>query len=138
MPPSAHAVDTPERGSSPALTCFRLSTPTGAIRLMLVGELDLVTAPRARAAVRDAQADTRELLCDLGDVWFVDLAGMRVLLDAAAHAKLTGGHLAVTNCPPSVPRMLQLLRLEDWLDIRPAPRSADAPPECVAIRRHVG
>jgi anti-anti-sigma factor len=105
---------------------------------MLVGELDLVTAHRARAAIRRAQADTRELVCDLGDVWFVDLAGLRVLLDAAAHAKLTGGHLAVTDCPPIVPRMLQLLRLEDWLDIRSAPRSAGAAHERVAIRRHVG
>ena len=94
---------------------------------MLAGELDLVTADHARAALRHAQDETSALICDLGDVWFIDFAGMRVLLEAAAHARQSGARLTIANCPPLVPRMLRLLKLEDALEIQAAPRPA-APP----------
>jgi anti-anti-sigma factor len=86
-------------------------------RLMLVGELDLVTAARARAALRRAQCDAPELTCDLGDVWFVDLAGLRVLIDATRWAASSGRRLTIANCPPIIPRMLRLLRLRGALQI---------------------
>ena len=91
---------------------------------MLVGELDLVTADSAREAIRRAQDETSALICDLGDVWFVDFSGLRVLLEAADHARQTGARLTIANCPPLVPRMLGLLELQDALDIRSAPRPA--------------
>lgn len=89
----------------------------GAARLMLVGELDLVTAARARAALRRAQCDAPDLTCDLGDVWFVDLAGLRVLIDATRWAASSGLRLRIANCPPIVPRMLGALRLSRALYI---------------------
>ena len=94
---------------------------------MLVGELDLVTADLAREAIGNAQDETPGLSCDLGDVWFVDLAGLRVLLDAAARAGQAGVRVTITNCPPIVPRMLALLNLRDALDIQAAPTLAPAP-----------
>jgi anti-anti-sigma regulatory factor len=60
-------------------------------------------------------------------VWFVDLAGLRVLLDAAARAGQAGAGVTITNCPPIVTRMLALLDLRDALDIRAAPTLAPAP-----------
>lgn len=98
-------------------SAFRLPAAPDSERLMLVGELDVVTAPHAREAVRRAQHRVRTLICDLGDVWFVDLSGLRVLLDAAARARLTGRRLIVASCPPIVPRMLALLELEDALEM---------------------
>ena len=56
----------------------------------------------------------------------LDLTGLLTLLDAAASAKRNGGRLTIANCPPIVPRMLALLRLEDALEIEAAPRSAGA------------
>lgn len=136
--PPAHVAETPERVIAPALSWFRLPTAPGAVCLMLVGELDLVNAERAREAVHHAQDETRELICDLGDVWFVDLPGLRVLLDAAAQARLTGGRLVVTNCPPIVSRLLRLLRLEGALEIQPTPPSVVPAPRSSAIRRRLG
>jgi anti-anti-sigma factor len=105
---------------------------------MFVGELDLATAAGARAAIRRAQDEMPSLTCDLGDVWFVDLTGLRVLLDAAAHAERTGRRLTITNCPPIVPRMLRLLRLAHALEIERIPASGDAAARrCGEVRRHV-
>jgi anti-sigma B factor antagonist len=114
-----------ERASAAALSCFWLRGAAGGGRFMLVGELDLVTADRARVAIRRAQDETSALVCDLGDVWFVDFSGLRVLLDAADRARRTGARLTIASCPPLVPRMLALLRLEDRLEIRAAPRGID-------------
>ena len=117
-PPPEQRLETRERLISKALSCFWLGGAAGSGRFMLVGELDLVTADQAREALRHAQAETRALTCDLGDVWFVDFSGLRVLLEAAARARRTGARLTVANCPPIVPRMLALLRLEDALEIQ--------------------
>jgi anti-sigma B factor antagonist len=106
------------------LSCFRLDPAGGPARLVLVGELDLATAPLAREAIGHAQRETRELILDLGDVWLVDLSGLRVLLDAAVRARRTGRPLTIANCPPLVPRMLHLLGLSGALDIQSDVRAA--------------
>jgi anti-anti-sigma factor len=138
MPPSIQVADTPEPLAGQPLRGFRLPTAAGAARLMLVGELDLVTAACAREAVRCAQDATTTLTCDLGDVWFIDFSGLRVLLDATTHGKLTGGRLMVANCPPLVPRMLQVLKLEDTLEIQAPPwPPAPSAPRCVRLHTEV-
>ena len=125
--PTSDLVDEPRAAAfaRPPLTCVRVRAADGAVRLKLAGELDVVTADLARDAVRIAQAESRSLICDLRDVAFVDLSGLRVLVDAAEHATLTGRRLRIDNCPPIVPRMLKLLGLEDALRIR-VPRRAPA------------
>ena len=122
-----------------ALSCFWLGAPADGGRLMLVGELDLVTADRAREAIRQAQDETSALVCDLGDVWFVDFAGLRVLLEAADRARRTGARLTIAGCPPFVPRMLRLLNLQDALEIQAAappaaPPTPDAHPDRLSKR----
>ena len=82
--PSACVAERPEPLTSQAFRCVRLPAAAGEARLGLVGELDLVTADSARQAVRRAQDEAAALTFDLGGVWFVDLSGLRVLLDAAA------------------------------------------------------
>ena len=109
------------------LSCFWLGAPADGGRLMLVGELDLVTADHAREAIGQAQDQTRALICDLGDVWFVDFSGLRVLLEAAERARETGARLTIASCPPLVPRMLRLLDLQDALEIQAAAPTV-APP----------
>jgi anti-anti-sigma factor len=111
--------------TSQALSCFQLPAVAGTAHLVLVGELDLVTADRAREALRRAQDESRVLVCDLGDVWFVDLAGLRVLLEATARARHTGALMTVAHYPPMLPRMLRLLGLEDALELQAASDSGD-------------
>lgn len=119
MPPPPSEAGVPE--PNPVFAAYVLPARAGADRLMLVGEVDLVTAARARAALRRAQRDARELTCDLGDVWFVDIAGLRVLIDATRWATSSGRRLAIANCPPIIPRMLRILGLERALHIAAPP-----------------
>ena len=123
-PPPKQRLGPPEPLVGKALSCFWLRADAGG-RFMLVGELDLATAGHARAAIGRAQDETRALTCDLGDVWFVDFSGLRVLLEATARARRTGARLTLANCPPIVPRMLAILRLEGALEIQ-APATAPA------------
>jgi anti-anti-sigma factor len=135
-PPTFRLKDTDEPLEGAVFSCFRLPDAAGSVRLMMVGELDLVAAERARTAIRLAQNETRALTCDLGDVWFVDLSGLRVLLDAAVHAKLTGGRLTLANYPPMVPRMLQLLEFDGAGELHAAPPfPAEVTPGCCGKRR---
>lgn len=79
-PPTEQRIPSTEHRSGPPLSCFWLRGGVAGDRFMLVGELDLVTADRAREAIGHAQAETTALTCDLGDVWFVDFSGMLALL----------------------------------------------------------
>ena len=124
------------RSPDRALWCLRFPAAPGAVHLLLVGQLDLVTADHARREIREAQAAAPRLICDLGDVWFVDIAGLRVLLDAAAHARRSGLRLTVVNSPPLVPRMLRLLGLDGALPLRPR-REPKARPASVYLRFHI-
>jgi anti-anti-sigma factor len=123
-----------EPSAGPVFAHVRLPAPAGAARLRLTGELDLVTAARARAVVRRAQDEARVLICDLGDVPFIDL---RVLLDATAHARRTASRLIVANAPPVLPRMLRILRLEHELEVPAAPLRTRPVHPCATFRQHV-
>ena len=108
-----------------------------AARLTLAGELDLVTASRAAVRIRRAQDEVRLLICDLGAVWFVDIAGLRVLLDATANAHRNDGRLIIANAPPIVPRMLRLLHLEHALEAPALRLRAPRATKCASVRSHV-
>ena len=101
----------------PVFAGRRRAGPPGSARIDLIGELDLATAARARDALAAAQAASPSVICDLGDVSWIDASGVRVLLDAAAHARCTGGRLTFARCPASLPRLLGLLGLEGALEI---------------------
>ena len=88
-------------------------------RLALSGELDLATAPRlATAIASDERRKGSAPVLDLSRLAFMDVAGMRVLLDAARRAKRAGERLTVFNPQPSVRRLLALTAVDRTLQIR--------------------
>lgn len=107
--------------------CVHGARDAGAARILMVGELDLAAAPYARAAIRRAQEESGDVVCDLGYVSFLDLAGLQVLIDAAAHARQHATRLTVANSPPLLPRILGLFRLEGCIELEGDPATA-APP----------
>jgi anti-anti-sigma factor len=110
---------------------------TGVARLALTGELDLVTAAGAAVQIRRAQDESSVLICDLSGLWLVDLTGLRVLMDATAHARRTGRRLLVANAPSIVPRTLRLLKLEDALEVPAVPLRTPPAHACASFRPHV-
>jgi anti-anti-sigma factor len=116
----------PESAPAGSFFCVRHPVENGSIRIAIVGELDLATAARAARAIRRAQRDAAEIVCDLGDLSFIDVCGLHVLLDASAYARRTGAHLSFGHLPACIHRPLGLLGLGAALEAgrrpqRPAP-----------------
>jgi anti-anti-sigma factor len=126
-PPLIPPEDTFEPRDGSVFSGYWLADSVGVGGSMLVGQLDLVTAARARTAIRRAQHENRELTCDLGDVWFVDVCGLQVLVEAAALAERTAADLTPANCPAPLARMLRLFKPHAGIEIqvrRPFPATA--------------
>jgi anti-anti-sigma factor len=88
--------------------------------LVVSGELDMATAPRLRAALDAELERDASMVVDLASLDFIDMAGLRALLDAAAHAGANGRRFDVLNPSPAVDRLLELTGLGRRLSIRRA------------------
>lgn len=91
--------------------------PAGGVSLCvvtLVGDLDLVSAPRLRRATEEALPDdrqaagVRDVVVDLTDVGFVDSAGLGALLTALRRTTVRGGRFAVVGASEQARRLLTL------------------------------
>jgi len=92
----------------PELECQE-SVRHGRCSLALVGELDLVTAPRLDAAIGRICADgAAELLLDLRELTFMDSTGLRAMLAAAKTCTARDCRLVVTHGNPQVERLFKL------------------------------
>lgn len=117
-PPLTWSAEPPQRlDEPPFLYCLRYPAETGSARVLMVGELDLVAATEARGALRRAQNEAMAVICDLGDVSFIDLHGLHAILDAAAHARCTGARLAIANPSPVCAGLLGVLGLEGHFEL---------------------
>jgi anti-sigma B factor antagonist len=93
----------------------------GGTRVLVVsGELDMATAPHLRAALDAESERDAPTLVDLASLDFIDMTGLRVLLDAATDAAAKGQAFEVLNPSPAVSRLLELTGLGGRLSIRRA------------------
>jgi anti-anti-sigma factor len=118
--PDPSAVPPAPDPESGLLCCVHGASEAGVVRIMMIGDLNLTAATHARDVIRRAQDEAGDVLCDLGYVSFLDLAGLQVLLDASAHARQNNMSLTVANSPPLLPEILQLFRLEGCLELEEA------------------
>jgi anti-anti-sigma factor len=137
-PPFSHTpAVAPEPEAGAWFFCLRHPVKDGSIRIVMVGEFDVATAGRARDVIRRAQDDAAEVICDLGDVSFIDVCGLRVLLDASAHAGGTGARLILVHTPGFVSSALAALGLESELELdsRSPPVPHLGPADCAPANR---
>ncbi len=88
-------------------------------RLAVSGELDMATAPQLAAAIAgDERDDGGPPVLDFAGLAFMDVSGMRVLLDAARRAKRDGGRLVVFNPQPAIRRLFALTAVDRTLQVR--------------------
>ena len=75
-----------------------------------VGDLDMASADELDARLTDAARDHPEglLIVDLGELEFMDSAGLRVLLTAARTASNGGTRLRLRGARPSVQRVFEV------------------------------
>jgi anti-sigma B factor antagonist len=97
----------------------------GSSRLTLEGELDLATAPDLERALTFAERRRPEVVVvDLRGLTFMDLTGVRVLLDAQRRASEHGYRVAIVRGRGAVQRIVELAGVEPiltWIDDRGSP-----------------
>jgi anti-anti-sigma factor len=89
------------------------------------GELDRDSVPRLASRVKEvlaADSPCRTLILDLGGLRFMDVGGMRLLLDAHGQATGSGVAFLIVDCPPRVLRVLRIMRTADLLPLVPPQR----------------
>ncbi|HEX3591497.1 MAG TPA: anti-sigma factor antagonist [Pseudonocardiaceae bacterium] len=103
-----------------------------ALVVAVSGEVDGLTAPRLRAALRDAfdRLSGRILVLDLADVEFLGSAGLRTLLDSAREAMGHPGYQplrVVVDSNRPVVRSIEIVGLDNVLALY------DSVPDALAV-----
>ncbi len=106
----------------------RVPGAAGRVTVTPSGQIDLATAPELANALRQARnGDVTEIVVDLGQVDFMDSAGVRVLIDAARETDRGGGRLYLSGAHGWVARVLEITGVGDFLEVLPGPESDDPP-----------
>jgi anti-sigma B factor antagonist len=84
------------------------------VRVAVRGELDLLAAPRLRAALLDATQDgAATIRLDLSAATFIDSTGISVILQAWQRANAAGGRLVLDAASPVVTRVFEVAGLAE-------------------------
>jgi anti-anti-sigma factor len=116
-----HAMTNAEVGCEEARAAKLLQwsfTQSGAdVTVVLAGELDLSTADRLGAFLREVAAERRPriLAVDVAKLSFLDSTGIHCLFDAAQAAAKAGGALVLRRPSPRIVRILEICGVDDVL-----------------------
>jgi anti-sigma B factor antagonist len=81
--------------------------------LSIIGEVDLITAPRLVSDAADAiRRGARAIVLDLHAVTFMDSAGLAALLNVLRRATAAGGEVVLVDLQPQVRRLLASTRVD--------------------------
>ena len=82
------------------------------------GDLDFATTPAFEAQCSATlQADPRDMIIDLGEVRFVDSAGLGTLIELKRLASELGTSFCLRDVQPQVHRVIELTGLLNVLDV---------------------
>jgi anti-anti-sigma factor len=111
----------------------------GGVRVRVVGEMDIATAPQLVAAMRSlSRPDLQHVWLDLTELTFVDAAGLAALVQVRRLVDGQGGRLTLRGVPPFVRRLLTITNLSRDFTLEPnlaAPHDRQAPPGSVTPDR---
>jgi anti-anti-sigma factor len=104
---------------APNLFSATVQSVDGGMVVMLVGELDMATAPELSEVLESClAAGPPEVIVDLGGLTFVDSSGISVLVRAQQDLIAQGRQLAVRSPRQLVKRVLEIAGLTDYLNAR--------------------
>ncbi len=96
----------------------------GQVRVALVGELDIASAPKFEEGLAEAEGGSPELLVlDLRGVEFIDSTGLRAVIAADERARSAGRRFVIVRGPAAVERVFSVTQLDQRLDIVDEPES---------------
>jgi anti-anti-sigma factor len=108
------------RRGGPVFEVIGRPTANGVTWVWAQNDLDMATEVRARAdlgALLVGDTAPRFVLVYLGAERFVDVRGLRLLLETAGQVRHRGGHLTVVAPPVCLQRMIQVLDVGDQLPV---------------------
>lgn len=80
--------------------------------VVLLGELDLASAPEVEAHLREIEPNVARIVLDLRGLLFMDSTGLRLVLTADSRARREGRRLLVIPGPESVHRVFRIALLD--------------------------
>src|SRR5262245_22259433 len=90
----------------------------GTVRIVIRGDLDMATGPRAAEELRSAEAERPSVLVlDLREVAFFDSTGLQLVLDADVRAREEGRTFIVAPGDGEPRRVLELAEVADRLNL---------------------
>ena len=93
--------------------------------LVLHGDFDVRSTFQVRNAIYERlEGHDEDVIVDMSEVETIDVVALRVLAVATRQATLSGHHLTLRNCGPSVRRMMHLSRLAHSFEVERAAVSA--------------
>jgi anti-sigma B factor antagonist len=113
--------------SAPALPPFEVSTvqTERRVRMELRGELDMSSASVLRRELESVErGDPTEIVLDLAELSFMDVSGLRAILDAARRGRTAGRSLVISNPMPHIVRLLELTAIDQSVPVQGRPLSA--------------
>lgn len=92
------------------------------VRLMLSGELDISSASALEHELREAESRRPPVIVlDLDRLEFMDVSGLRAILDAARRARRERRQFIVANPVPHIARLFELTAIDQSLDLLRSP-----------------
>jgi len=97
---------------------FRVSVTAHELALILIGDVDVVTAPELGAVLTSLLERSQDaVVVDLAETTFLGVAGLRTIRSTAARLAASGRLLSIRSPSPQVGRMLALTGLTDIVSI---------------------
>jgi anti-anti-sigma factor len=94
-------------------------------RLSLRGELDMYSTPLLERELSHAvRRRPRQIVLDLAGLSFMDVSGLRTILDAGREVRRCGGTLVVANPLPHIVRLLELTAIDQSVEVLGRPLAA--------------
>ena len=81
------------------------------------GDFDLATSRTLARALEDAAASGRDIVLDLSHAAFLDMLCLRLVLTTQDALRAEGRTVVVTNAPPVVQRLVEVLHIPDLMAI---------------------
>ena len=95
------------------LLAIKVGTEKGVTSIILSGELDLATTPMLNASLGSLASDgDGVIVLDLQNLSFMDLSGLRALLQAKERCDPNGPGLVVMGASPTVRRLFEVTGTE--------------------------
>ena len=92
---------------------------------MIVGDIDVVSAPSIESALRRAELSLDDpsapVVINVGEVRFIDSSGLRILLAASRRNERAGRRVALQSPPTSLERLLGITGTTAMFDFEAGP-----------------